>query len=256
MNGAWAAGNVVGPALGGWLAESPATRCPTCCSRSSACSRWRRRCRGRRATPSRGRGRAARRAAGSARRTTRRAGSRLGLHSLVLPLEDPRVGVEPVRRCAEELEHLRVRPLRLAQELLAREDQELLPREDREPALELLRVPASRLVGVAPPLAAEVARDRSAGAPPRLEPLVLGGDRVLERERLAAERDLVLVVRERAVDRVADERDRAAPRGRAPDPLRARAGGRGSSGSPRRRARRGRAAGSGSCPGTSLGPRA
>src|SRR5439155_7321375 len=48
------------------------------------------------------------------------------------------------------------------------------------------------------------------GAHPLLlpaQPIVLGGQCVLERERLAAERDLVLVVRERAVDGIADERD-------------------------------------------------
>ena len=52
------------------------------------------------------------------------------------------------------------------------------------------------------------------------QPLVLRGERVLERERLAAERDLVVVVRERAVDRVADERDQPRLRDERRDALR------------------------------------
>ena len=36
MNGAWAAGNVVGPAFGGWLAELAGDALPTSCSPPSA----------------------------------------------------------------------------------------------------------------------------------------------------------------------------------------------------------------------------
>ena len=110
---------------------------------------------------------------------------------------------------------------RLGGEIVARHDQQLLAGEDLEPALELLGVPPAGLVRVAPPLAAEVARVGKQPLHLAAQPLVLGGQRVLEGERLAAERDLVLVVRERAVDRVADERDEPRVRYQLPHALRA-----------------------------------
>ena len=251
MNGAWAAGNVVGPAVGGWLAELAGDALPylllaTVCLVSLV-------------------GDLARRAASAPAELAaeqpvepavrllelfRQASARLRLHRLVLALVDARIRLEPVRRRAEELEHPRVRAGRIGGEVVARNDQQLLAREDLEPALELLGVAAARLVGVAPPLAAEVARVGDEPLHLAAQPLVLGGERVLERQRLAAERDLVVVVRQRAVDRVADERDESRLGNNGADALRCRAGGRGSSGSPRRRACRACAPCSGSCRGT------
>ena len=110
-----------------------------------------------------------------------------------------------MRRRPEELEHPRVRAGRIGGEVVARNDQQLLSGEDLEPALELVGVAAARPVGVAPPLAAEVPRVGDEPLHLAAQPLVLGGERVLERQRLAAERDLVVVVRQRAVDRVPDQ---------------------------------------------------
>ena len=218
MNGAWAAGNVVGPALGGWLAEVAGNSLPylllavVCLLslRGDVAVR-------RRATSRRGRGRAARRAAGSAPRTRRRA--------------PPASPASCLRSCARkragrrragavgrrELEHLRVCPLGLGEELLAREDQELLAREDSEPAFELLGVPAAGLVGVAPPRLAEVARIRACSrstSPSRRVSSAASASSKESGSRPSAE--LVVVVRERAVDRVADEARSGAPQARVP----------------------------------------
>src|ERR671923_228333 len=144
---------------------------------------------------------------------------RLRLHRFVLPLVDPRVGVEPVRCGAEEGQHPRVRALGLGPEVLARDDEQLLGREHREPALELLRVAPAGLVGMTPPGAAEVARVGDEPLLLSVQPLLLGVEGILERERLTAERDLVVVVRERPVDRVADQRHQARLRHERPHAL-------------------------------------
>ena len=78
MNGAWAAGNVVGPAFGGWLAELAGDALPylllaAVCLVSLARDRAVRAA----SAPAELAARAARRAAGSARRTRRRAASRV-----------------------------------------------------------------------------------------------------------------------------------------------------------------------------------
>jgi hypothetical protein len=144
----------------------------------------------------------------------------VGTHLGVRLLVDTRVGVEVVRADAEELENACVDRGRVGRELLARQDEQLLARKDRQPALQLLRVAAARQVRVIPPRRAPVAglAGETLLLPPR--PLGLGGNRVLERERLAAERDLVVVVRERAVDRVTQQSDQLRVRDRLGDTLR------------------------------------
>src|SRR5436309_273048 len=120
-------------------------------------------------------------------------GPRPRAHLFVLPFEDTRVRrqLPPLER--EELEHAAVGRTGILSELLREEHEQALARKDRVPALELLRVASARDVRVVPPGVAEVrgvgqhALDLAAQAP------VLGRDRLLERELLAAERDLVLV---------------------------------------------------------------
>ncbi len=66
--------------------------------------------------------------------------ARLRIHRRVVPVEDPRISVEPMGRCAEEVEDAGVRLLRMLRELLVREDEQLLAGEVLVPALELIRV--------------------------------------------------------------------------------------------------------------------
>ena len=127
MNGAWAAGNVVGPALGGWLAELAGDALPylllasVCLVSLAATERI-----GAASAPAEV---AAEQLVEPPVRLGELVGepsARLGLHRLVLALVDARVRLEPVRRRAEELEHPRVRAGRLGGELVARDDQQLL----------------------------------------------------------------------------------------------------------------------------------
>ena len=91
-----------------------------------------------------------------------------------------------MRGGAEEREDGGVRLCRPLPQLLGRDDQQLLAREDGQPSLELLRVAPAGGVRVVPPRAAE--RSGVGGQPLGLaaRPLLLGGERLLERERLAA----------------------------------------------------------------------
>ena len=123
-------------------------------------------------------------------------------------------------RRAEELEDLRVRLVGLARELLARQDEQLLARKDREPALELLCVAAASEIRVVPPGVTEIAGLADEALLLSTRPFGLRVDRLLEREGLAAKRDLVLVVRESAVDRIPEHRDQLRVRNRCPHALR------------------------------------
>src|SRR5438309_7355430 len=143
----------------------------------------------------------------------------LGLHLGVALLVDAGVRPELARRRAEELDHAGIRLPRLGGQLFARDDEQLLLRADSQPAFELLRVAPPGEIGVVPPGVAEIA-----GLPrePHLLPtcpLGLGLDRLLERELLAAERNLVMVVGQRAVDRVPQQRDQLGVGNGRPQPL-------------------------------------
>src|SRR5919202_1915358 len=123
-------------------------------------------------------------------------------------------------RRPDELQYPGIRRARIARQLLAHDDEQPLARKDLKPPLELLRVPATGEIRVVPPRMAEVA---GLTGDPLLLParaLLLGLQRLLERERLAAECDLVVVVRERAVDRVTEERDQLRGRDGGGDPVR------------------------------------
>ena len=124
MNGAWAAGNVVGPALGGWLAEVAGDSLPylllalVCLLTFAATMPW---------APRYAPGEVAAEQLVEPPVRLREVGGELRPAS---PASSPsycarrRAGrLEPVRRGPEKLEHLRVRPLGLGEELLAREDQ-------------------------------------------------------------------------------------------------------------------------------------
>src|SRR5205814_1112 len=95
---------------------------------------------------------------------------------------------------------------RILRELVGEQYEQLLPRKRRKPALELLRIAAAREVGVVPPGMAEVGLVLEHAFQLAAHPLVFAPDRLLERERLTAEGNLVLVVREGAVDGIAQER--------------------------------------------------
>ena len=106
------------------------------------------------------------------------------------------------------------------------------------------RSAAAGEIRVVPPGVAEIARLPREPLLLPTRPLGLCLDRLLERQRLAAERNLVVIVGQRPVDWVAAARSAWRPE---PLPARApaRAGGRGSRGSPLRRAARPAAAESG-----------
>src|SRR4029077_16715281 len=70
----------------------------------------------------------------------------------------------------------------------------------------------ARAVGVIPPPPAEGSGVCNEPVDLAARALVLGGERVLEREELAAERDPMLVLGIRPVDRVPDERDQPCAR--------------------------------------------
>ena len=101
---------------------------------------------------------------------------------------------------------MRVRLTGPLEQVFAGDHEQPLARIELEPALQLLRVATSCLVREVPPCVAEVARVAHA-LELALHPRLLVVERLLERERLASERDLVVVVRERPVDRVPHERD-------------------------------------------------
>ncbi len=112
-----------------------------------------------------------------------------------------------MRRGAEERQDGGIRLRRPGTELLRREREHLLAREALEPPLELVRVEPAGHVRVVPPGEAERLR---VGAQPldlTTHALVLRLQRILEGQRLAAERDLVLVVRVRALRGLAHEQD-------------------------------------------------
>ena len=153
-----------------------------------------------RASSSRGRGRAARRGGGSARRSARGACLSSPRPSRAYSRSNTRgYASSSCGGRAEELEHLRVRLARPLEQVFAGDDEQPLARVELEPALELLRVATSRLVREVPPRVAEVARVAHA-LELALHARLLVVERLLERERLASERDLVVVVRERPVD--------------------------------------------------------
>src|SRR4029434_29320 len=100
----------------------------------------------------------------------------------------------------EELEHAAVRLGRLRSQVVAREHEHLLARKERQPALDLIGVPSPRQIRVVPPGVAEVTRLAHEALLLSSSPLRLRVDCLLEREWLTPERDLVVVVGERAVD--------------------------------------------------------
>src|SRR6478672_13976859 len=112
-------------------------------------------------------------------------------HLGVALLVDARVRTERVRRRAEELEHAGVGLPGLHGQLVACDDEQLLPWEDRQPALELLRVAAAGEIRVVPPGVAEIAGFPREPLLLPARPLGLCLDRLFERQRLAAEGNLV-----------------------------------------------------------------
>src|SRR3954467_9718532 len=124
-------------------------------------------------------------------------------HPGVFALEDPGIRIEPVRIDAEDLQHAPVRRAGLGGELVGQQDEQLLGSERPEPALELLRIAAARDVRVVPPRITEVRGVAEHALDLADHPLVLAREGILERQLLASERDLVLVVGERTVDGIA-----------------------------------------------------